>query len=60
MVKDNIDNNIQPQLMSKTNINHALKIGVYDLRYSARDTAGNNAVGCKIKLVMKSMYTTEY
>ena len=46
--------------MSKTNLSHALKIGVYDLRYSARDTAGNNAVGCKIKLVMKSMYTTEY
>ena len=60
VVKDNIDKNIQPQLMSKTNLKQALKIGVYDLRYSAKDTAGNNAVGCKIKLVIKSMYTTEY
>lgn len=55
-VTDNIDKNIQPVLTSKTNPNSRLRRGVYIISYDAVDTAGNKAIGCKIKLVIKSKF----
>lgn len=52
---DNIAKHIQPVLTSKTNPNGRMRMGVYELLYTAEDTAGNKAFGCKIKLVIKSM-----
>ncbi|CAC5416422.1 unnamed protein product [Mytilus coruscus] len=52
-VKDNIDKNPILKMLSKTDPSKRLKAGVYDILYSAEDTAGNKAVNCRIKVVIK-------
>lgn len=52
-VKDNIDQNPILKMLSRTDPSKRLKAGVYDILYSAEDMAGNKAVTCRIKVVIK-------
>ncbi|XP_063419373.1 sushi, von Willebrand factor type A, EGF and pentraxin domain-containing protein 1-like [Mytilus trossulus] len=52
-VKDNIDQNPILKMLSRTDPSKRLKAGVHDMLYSAEDKAGNKAVNCRIKVVMK-------
>ncbi|KAJ8304923.1 hypothetical protein KUTeg_018506 [Tegillarca granosa] len=64
-VSDNFDKFVSPYLISGPTPNEMLAAGSYDVIYGAKDSTGNKARSCKMKLVMRviscsSLYNTPF
>lgn len=55
-VHDNADSKIKLQQNTGPNRSARLRSGTYDVIYDAEDSAGNKALRCKMKAVMKGMF----
>ena len=59
-VSDNHDISVNMKKESTVSIGDKLPSGTYHVRYSATDEAGNEALPCEMKIVMKGEFTYVY